>query len=401
MKICIHRGINQIGGSIIEISSETTRLFFDVGVNLDEGEAYEVPRIEGLFEGEKRCDGIFISHYHSDHIGLLGEILSDIPIYMGEKAFYVFRSAFDYRGKQVTFQPLFVQNQIGIEVGDIKVTPYQCDHSAFDSYMFVVESNGKRILYTGDFRANGRMNYDELLKMLPSVDAIITEGTTLSRETEVKNIDEIELENIAVNYIENIHAPVFIMMSSTNVERVITAYNIARRTDRIFMEDIYTAEISMAVGEIAPEANVDEGIRVFTTGGDKQYQRLQAFGKAKIGRKEIAKTPFLMCIRQSMKSYLEKLNELISFDGGVLLYGMWKGYLEQPEMKEFIKYLKNKGVKIHIIHTSGHADAYTIRKLIDTVSPSYIIPVHTENPCWFNQFQSENCKILNKNIIEL
>ena len=35
MKIHIHRGQNQIGGSIIEISSDTTRIFFDIGTELD------------------------------------------------------------------------------------------------------------------------------------------------------------------------------------------------------------------------------------------------------------------------------------------------------------------------------------------------------------------------------
>ena len=32
MIIQIHRGQNQIGGSIIEISDGTTRLFFDIGI---------------------------------------------------------------------------------------------------------------------------------------------------------------------------------------------------------------------------------------------------------------------------------------------------------------------------------------------------------------------------------
>lgn len=64
---------------------------------------------------------------------------------------------------------------------------------------------------------------------------------------------------------------------------------------------------------------------MFMTGGDKQYERLMEYGKAKIGKKQIANESFLMCIRQSMKNYLEKLNELISFEDGVLFYGMWKG----------------------------------------------------------------------------
>lgn len=53
MIIHIHRGQNQIGGSIIEVSTTKTRLFFDIGINLTENEDIEVPKIEGLFCGEK------------------------------------------------------------------------------------------------------------------------------------------------------------------------------------------------------------------------------------------------------------------------------------------------------------------------------------------------------------
>lgn len=90
MKIHIHRGQDQIGGSIIEISTATTRLIFDVGTELDESDQIEVPAIDGLFVGIKKYDAVFISHYHPDHIGLLGALIDDIPVYMGEKAFDIF-----------------------------------------------------------------------------------------------------------------------------------------------------------------------------------------------------------------------------------------------------------------------------------------------------------------------
>ena len=121
--------------------------------------------------------------------------------------------------------------------------------------------------------------------------------------------------------------------------------------------------------------------------GDKQYQQLQQFNSVKIGKYEIAKTTFLMCIRQSMKNYLAKLNDLVSFGGGVLFYGMWKGYMEQPEMKEFPDWMTSKGVKVHILHTSGHADSITIEKIVESTSPKTIIPVHTENADWFYKYE--------------
>ena len=380
MNIHIHRGQNQIGGSIIEISDDKTRLFFDIGINLDESDEVEVPEIDGLFYGVPNCDGVFISHYHSDHLGLTDKLLDGIPVFMGEKAYDIITAAANYREKRIPFTPQFIYDREKITIGDFTITPYLCDHSAFDSYMFLIENGGKTVLYTGDFRANGRLDFDALLEDLPVVDVLITEGTTLTRE-ERENIQEELLEEIAVNYIQDQKGPVFTMMSAQNIDRLVTVQNIADQTDRVFLQDIYTAQIAKSCGVLSDKA------RVFMTGGDKQYQQLQQFNTVKIGKYAISKTPFLMCVRQSMKNYLAKLNDLVSFEGGVLFYGMWKGYMEQPEMKEFLDWIESKGVKVHILHTSGHADSITIEKIVEATSPKTIIPVHTENADWFYKYE--------------
>lgn len=393
MRINILRGQNQIGGSIIEISDDNTRLFFDIGVNLDESDEVEVPKIDGLFCGVPNCDGVFISHYHSDHIGLTDKLLDGIPVFMGEKAYEIITAAAEYREKQLKLKPHYIYNKEKIVLGSFIITPFSCDHSAFDSYMFLIENGGKTILYTGDFRANGRLDFDALLADLPTVDILITEGTTLTRDGR-ENIQEEHLEDIAVDYIQDKRGPVFIMMSAQNIDRLVTAQNIADQTSRVFLQDIYTAQIAKSCDVLTNKA------RVFMTGGDKQYEQLQQFSTRKIGKYEISKIPFLMCIRQSMKNYLSKLNDLVSFEDGVLFYGMWKGYMEQPEMKEFLDWMASKGVKVHVLHTSGHADSVTIERIIEATAPKAIIPVHTENAEWFNKFGS-GIKIIRKPNIEL
>ena len=391
MKINILRGQNQIGGSIIEISDDNTRLFFDIGVNLDESDEVEVPKIDGLFCGVPNCDGVFISHYHSDHIGLTDKLLDGIPVFMGEKAYEIITAAAEYREKQLKLKPHYIYNKEKIVLGSFIITPFLCDHSAFDSYMFLIENGGETILYTGDFRANGRLDFDALLADLPTVDILITEGTTLTRDGR-ENIQEEHLEDIAVDYIQDKKGPVFIMMSAQNIDRLVTAQNIADQTSRVLLQDIYTAQIAKSCDVLSNKA------RVFMTGGDKQYEQLQQFSTRKIGKYEISKTPFLMCIRQSMKNYLSKLNDLVSFEDGVLFYGMWKGYMEQPEMKEFLDWMASKGVKVHILHTSGHADSLTIDRIVKVTAPKTIIPIHTENAKWFEKYEAT---IPNEGIIDL
>lgn len=98
MKITIHRGQNQIGGSIIEIASDTTKIILDAGSELDE-EIPVAPDVEGLFFGKAAYDAVFISHYHGDHLGLCDQVLPEIPIYIGKGAADVTNVARRYLNK--------------------------------------------------------------------------------------------------------------------------------------------------------------------------------------------------------------------------------------------------------------------------------------------------------------
>lgn len=100
----------------------------------------------------------------------------------------------------------------------LELLPFSCDHSAFDSYMFLIEADCKKVLYTGDLRANGRADYNSLLIKVPTVDALIIEGTTRSREDIIQNIEEETLEDIAVKALANRKGPVFVMMSAMNID---------------------------------------------------------------------------------------------------------------------------------------------------------------------------------------
>ena len=389
MKIQVHRGQNQIGGSIIEISTDNTKVIFDAGINLDESDDVEVPRIEGLFCGDALYDAVIVSHYHGDHIGLLPYVLEEIPIYMGKQAANIVQAASKYRGKDIGYRYKCFEDGQELQIGELSITPINCDHSAYDSFMFLIKADDKKILYSGDFRSNGRKEFDDLLKRIPTVDVLIIEGTTLTRETYKENIQEELLEDIAEDVLNRYSGPAFLMTSAMNVERIITGYNVSCATNRVFLEDLYTAGIMSAIDVNVPVPSKEKGIRVFMTGGDRQYKLLQQYPDSKIGKNAIAKEKFLMCIRPSMKNYLMKLNEVCSFKDGVLFYGMWKGYLEKEDMKEFISFMEKLGVKMHILHTSGHADVNAINALVESARPQYIIPVHTQYPEWYSKYDAQ------------
>ena len=399
MEINIIRGQNQIGGSIIEVSSKNTKIILDVGSNLDDKEIV-VPEIEGLFKGEAKYDGVLISHYHSDHEGLATKILPEIPIYMGEKSYEIHKVTREYIKKEYLKEPKTFKADEEFLIGDIKITPYLCDHSAFDAYMFLLDCEGEKILYTGDFRSNGRKSFEPLLRKLPKVDVLITEGTNLSNDKIGKiNLTEKELEKKGIELLEGNDRLVFVLMAGTNIDRIVTFYKIANATKRLFLLDTYAGKITDTIGGNIPNPRTFSNVRIFLTNQDK-YEILKNYPKNKIGKNEIANKNFMMCIRSSMKQYLENRSKEFSFEGCVLFYSMWEGYKKQENMKEFLKFMEEKGVKTISLHTSGHADEKDFDKLIKKVEPQIIIPVHTENSEWFKRY--EKCKVIyDKNIIKI
>ena len=399
MEINIIRGQNQIGGSIIEVSSKNTKIILDVGSNLEDKEIV-VPEIEGLFKGKAKYDGVLISHYHSDHEGLATKILPEIPIYMGEKSYEIHKVTREYIKKEYLKEPKTFKADEEFLIGDIKITPYLCDHSAFDAYMFLLDCEGKKILYTGDFRSNGRKSFEPLLRKLPKVDVLITEGTNLSNDKIGKiNLTEKELEKKGIELLEGNDRLVFVLMAGTNIDRIVTFYKIANATKRLFLLDTYAGKITDTIGGNIPNPRTFSNVRIFLTNQDK-YEILKNYPKNKIGKNEIANKNFMMCIRSSMKQYLENRSKEFSFEGCVLFYSMWEGYKKQENMKEFLKFMEEKGVKTISLHTSGHADEKDFDKLIKKIEPEIIIPVHTENSEWFKRY--ENCEVIcDKNIIRI
>ena len=399
MEINIIRGQNQIGGSIIEVSSKNTKIILDVGSNLEDKEIV-VPEIEGLFKGKAKYDGVLISHYHSDHEGLATKILPEIPIYMGEKSHEIHKVTREYIKKEYLKEPKTFKPEEEFLIGDIKITPYLCDHSAFDSHMFLLECEGKKILYTGDFHSNGRKFFQSLLNKLPKVDALITEGTNLSNDKIGKiNLTEKELEKKGIEILEGNDRPVFVLMAATNIDRIVTFYKIANATKRLFLLDTYAGQITATIGGNIPNPRTFFNVKIFQTSSSK-HDILENYPKNKIWKNKIAKSNFLMCVRTSMKKYLESYPNEFSFEGCTLFYSMWEGYKKQENMKKFLKFMEEKGVKTISLHTSGHADEKDFDKLIKKVEPEIIVPIHTENSEWFKRY--ENCEVIcDKNIIKI
>lgn len=373
MNIIVHRGTNQIGGMVTEISTESTRIFIDMGSELPDENGLTRPEtlsVEGVTRGEKNCDAVFFTHYHGDHIGMLADILPGVPLYMGAaaKAIYLVlqkRMRSDHVAVIKSIKTFEAAQKI--QVGDISVTPFWVDHSAYDAYMFLIESNGKKILHTGDFRTHGfrgNKTIPMLKKYIGQVDVLITEGTALSRDDCVPKTEH-ELQSEIKVLLEQ-YKYVFVICSSTNIDRL-ASVNQATPRGKYFLCDDYQKDVL----EVAKEF-----------GG--QYSSLYAFEKVTtLGKnleEKIERQGFCMMVRSNrafakiMQQYKGKHN-----DRCLVIYSMWEGYLEQPGSP--LKALMEGFQNTKHLHTSGHASKQAIIDVCNAVSPKEaIIPVHSEQP---------------------
>jgi len=389
MNITIHRGAAQIGGCITEICTDSARIIIDLGSNLPGSKTadFTTEQIKTLTNG---ADAIFYTHYHGDHVGFIADVSQTIPQYIGEGASEVMEckyqalSAHGNYAKElaaISRMKHYKANE-AILIKDIKITPYYCSHSAFDAYMFKVEAEGKVILHTGDFRRHGYMGsalIPMLKKYIHQVDVLITEGTMLSRITEMIKT-EVEIKEDVKAVLKH-HKYVFALCSSTDIDRLASLHAACKETNRHFYVDKYQSTIlnifsNHTSAKIYDFNHASYKDTTFELWQYNQYKRESVVD-------EMKRRGFLMPVRCSMSSLVSKINSVYTDEEPVLIYSMWNGYWKGTEEQQIPSVLEIRSMfkeeNIFNIHTSGHADVDTLADVCMTVNPRMaIIPIHKD-----------------------
>src|SRR5450759_1977340 len=159
MKLCIHRGTREIGGTCVELESSGQRILLDLGLPLNAKDVAStpLPTIAGLSDADPSLLAIILSHGHRDHWGLVPKVANGIPIVMGKAAEQIMRAAADFIPEP--FAPTasrYLESGKTIQIGPFAIKPQLVDHSGFDAYALEIEANHRRLFYSGDLRAHGR-----------------------------------------------------------------------------------------------------------------------------------------------------------------------------------------------------------------------------------------------------
>ena len=253
----------------------------------------------------------------------------------------------------------------------------------------MIEAEGKRVFYSGDFRGHGKKSslFDRFIADPPEdIDYLIMEGTGIDgKEGNCEKEDK--LRDRLVTIFKEKSGLVFFACSSQNIDRISSLYSACRRSVRVLVLDPYTVHLLDVLRKRSPSIPQFDfkNIRVFFT-SDSNTRRLAddkilyKYKDSKISYDEIEEKKDSLVVKPSYgirKAFAKKGY----IEGSTLIYSMWGGYFEneKPFWDEY-------GISPIHVHTSGHAGVTQLKEFSSALNPTTIIPIHTLSPDKFPEY---------------
>lgn len=322
---------------------------------------------------------------------MVNELPGSWPLWTGEKSAALMRLTLGIFGEGIKSNIKTWHSREGaIDVGGFKVTPFLTDHSALDAYMLLIERDGVRILYTGDFRMHGRKSVlvERFMKCPPTdIDILLMEGTNLRSDKPV--MSEADLEKQFTALADEVTGHIFVDWSAQNFDRTVTLYRAALRTGRKLVVDLYTADALMQIadgtGLPRPSRAEFSSLKVVVTpkmkrlyarmGRSEFVDQIISAGVATSRKRVSGHSAFIMA-RNSLVSDYEAGGDLAMTAKDCFVHSSWSGYLDEENEQSGWVIAGEVGARRELIHTSGHASASDLSRFAKAVAPRWLVPVH-------------------------
>jgi len=439
-RIICYGGVGEIGGNKFILEDRGVKVILDFGTGFSDGSDYYdtgisprgvngagdlfefdlLPQIPGLYSeaalqntrvkyAEPEFDAVVLSHYHSDHTGRIAYIDPKIPVYCGETTSLIHEAYSESTGSPLKGHPIKrFRTGDKFTIGPMEFHPVHVDHSIPGAYGFVIHTSGGAMAYTGDFRFHGPAGSmtrdfvaaarDERPRLL------LTEGTRVSPGDDSSNMSETAVRKEALKMVSGAKALVFSTFRGNDVDRVNTFFDACQATGRRLV-------VSMKVAVLLEKLKSDKRLRVPRVGKDVDvYLRRKKTGKFDDSDYYTWERPFVgkgltaKDIRRKQGEvflHLEAWNfpELIDIRpdrGGTYIHAATEAFNEEGEREEVLirNWVEHVGFTYAQLHASGHAPAGEVGKLVEGVAAKKVVPIHTEHPEMFSQFDRKRSWVL-------
>lgn len=410
-KITFYKGLQEIGGTVVSVETEEAVCLFDFGfsdspwsdpkirdrketIPCDYVRAGILPAIDGIYEAavaeklglRSYSDNtkpyfFVISHMHIDHMGGLDMLDPEIPVYMSCDSLNLYRGL-DRQG-ELTFR--FHKNSIGIpygecfSVGDLDITVLPVDHDCIGASGFLIRTPDGSICYTGDYRFHGfhpEITEDFGIRCR-GAKVLITEGVMASFEDmdmlQVAAPEDMRREESLLSETESIckqaKGIVIVNLYNRNVERVWMLHQVLERSGRRFVLDATAADYVKA---FYPEAKLS--VYAETLQGRKLPEDVEL-----VDRNMLLKKPMDYVLQLDYKNQCELFDLRSHASDYIHMDGEPLGDYD-PSFEKLRQQLQNLGIIYHFSSVGGHAHPYYLRKMIETVRPEIMVPLHSQRP---------------------
>lgn len=389
MKITIHGGAREIGGSCIGVQTEDCNVALDYGTRFEKSSSNQFP---------EDFDAIIISHAHLDHSGQLLSLSKKKPVIVGSKitreiTVALLKDMVKVQSQNNYSYPYFMHNANAIRehwwVRDYVALPgmtinlHPAGHVA-GARMISIHSEDKAVLYTGDFCVHD----SEILegcntKALPKKpDVLIAESTYGGKVRSPRNelIDEFFRQMLATMERKgNVLIPTFAFHRSQEMAKRIDD---AMKNGVLPHYNVYT--ISNLANKITRHFN--ENKECFTKKIQRQKQPFNYTQVKHLYRTSEIKEPAIVICTSGFGhagASLHLLKDWAEDEKNSVI--LTSGYLPPDSPLKSAKEerrFRNNGDTISVkaeieqIELSGHADQLELIQMVEKLKPERTILVH-------------------------
>jgi ribonuclease J len=341
-----------------------SRAFFSFGLSPRHGRELAdlvavgvAPPLKGVYAGDPwdRRTHVFISHMHLDHTSLIGMLGPDVPLFF-PAAMDPVREAADACGYLSWRRPIGTKVDDGetVTVGPIRVSFVAVDHDVPGSTGFLIETPEVSLAFTGDHRWHG---------LHPEV----TEAFARA----VRGVDLLIQEGVSLGYVPPEGAPPHL----SEAQAIAELGRASAEAPGLVVVNCYGMNRERVAGLAAGCSAASRRLLM-----EPQMAALAGWNDLIGSVDAIREQPLAHCLQLGFES-LPLLIDLAPPPGSVWIQsgGSPMGPFD-PSMVVLEAWLARFGLELRTVFSSGHSRAEDIVRMVTTVHPKLVLPVHSAAP---------------------
>jgi len=303
------------------------------------------------------------------------------------------------------------------EINGMKYRVWPVDHSIPGACAFAFETDAGWVVYSGDVRLHGSGGHltETFAREAATLNPIllIIEGT----RAKLDEHEPVTEQDVYENALDTVRAATgqFVLadFGPRHIERLLSFLKIAKETNRklaVLPKDIYMLKALAGADPHYdvldnPNLSVFDDVKVEPKTWEKQT------------REEFqSKLTTIEAIHKNAGGYILAfsfwdLKHLLDIDptGGIYLYSSSEAYTEEQEIDihrlfNWLNFFKLQPIGMSLedgrpkpigkYHASGHATGLDLLKIVRTIQPKKVLPIHTEHPEFFAKELGNEFKVL-------